>query len=227
LKLTFRSAAVRLWSDCDTQTRLTTPPRFSSSRTTIRVCRSTTPTRRIPEVATRRLIEKFAGQRHERTRPASDSDGTTAPDSGNGVTACDDGHTVSVDVDGRRVQLDREAARTLRDELAEAVTGRREFCDTVGVQRPDGSYVVARRRADSAGHRKVFDQFAALRQLYDDLPERFGADDVSTAGVTGGRRHLLVRHFVEHPAFDCELAARQPLTARKTSDGADGGSRDS
>jgi hypothetical protein len=119
-------------------------------------------------------------------------------------------------VDGKRVRLDRQVARALRDQLTEAVAGRREFCDTIGVQRPDGSYVVARRRADSAGHRKVFDQFAALRRLYADLPERFGAEDVSTAGVTGGRRHLLVRHFAEHPAFDCELAARQPLTARKT-----------
>jgi hypothetical protein len=33
--------------------------------------------------------------------------------------------------------------------------------------------------------------------------------------VTGGRRHMLVHHFAEHPNFDCELTKRQPLTARK------------
>ncbi|ERH13811.1 MAG: hypothetical protein J07HB67_02857 [halophilic archaeon J07HB67] len=114
--------------------------------------------------------------------------------------------------------MDRATARTLRDQLSAAVTGRRVFRDTVGVERPDGSYVVTRRRADSTGHRKVFDRFAALRRLYDGLPERFGAEDVSREGVTGGRRHLLVRHFAEHPGFDCELATRQPLTVEKTTD---------
>lgn len=52
--------------------------------------------------------------------------------------------------------------------------------------------------------------------LYRELPEEFVAADLSRPGLTGGRRHLLLWHFVEHPAFECALAARQPLTARKT-----------
>jgi hypothetical protein len=39
--------------------------------------------------------------------------------------------------------------------------------------------------------------------LYEELPERFAAEDIGRKGLTGGRRHLLVRHFAEHPAFDC------------------------
>ncbi|UPW00604.1 hypothetical protein M0R88_00530 [Halorussus gelatinilyticus] len=73
-----------------------------------------------------------------------------------------------------------------------------------------------RRRAESSGHRKVFESFAALRRFYDELPEAFTAADVEQSGLTGGRRHVLVHHFAEHPSFDCELAKRQPLTARKT-----------
>nr|WP_237561290.1 hypothetical protein [Halostella pelagica] len=68
---------------------------------------------------------------------------------------------------------------------------------------------------ESAGHRKVFESTDECRCLYDRLPEEFTADDVRHAGVTGGRRHMLVWHFVEHDAFDCELVSRQPLTARK------------
>lgn len=74
---------------------------------------------------------------------------------------------------------------------------------------------MSRRHADSAGHEKVFDAFAAVERLYERLPDRFGAEDVERTGVTGGRRHLLVRHFLEHPAFDCRLVGRQPLTAEK------------
>jgi hypothetical protein len=81
--------------------------------------------------------------------------------------------------------------------------------------RADGAYVVERRGADSAGHRKVFDSPAALSALYERLPVEFRADDCETAGLSGSRRHMLVWHFVEHPAFDCELTARQPLSARK------------
>lgn len=76
--------------------------------------------------------------------------------------------------------------------------------------------MVARRRAESAGHRKVFDSFGALGELYERLPPEFTAEDVEFPGLTGGRRHMLVRHFTEHPAFDCALDRRQPLTARKT-----------
>jgi len=107
----------------------------------------------------------------------------------------------------------------LRAALGEALTERRAFVRTVGRHREDGSYVVERRRADSAGHRKVFESFAALRRLYDELPATFTAADVERSGLTGGRRHVLVHHFAEHPAFDCELAKRQPLTARKTDRG--------
>ncbi|UPV74681.1 hypothetical protein M0R89_01095 [Halorussus limi] len=75
-----------------------------------------------------------------------------------------------------------------------------------------------RRQAESAGHRKVFESFAALRRLYDDLPAEFTAADVERSGLTGGRRHVLVHHFAEHPAFECGLSKRQPLTASKNDD---------
>lgn len=81
--------------------------------------------------------------------------------------------------------------------------------------REDGAYVVERRGASSAGHRKVFDSFERCRRLYERVPHEFTAEDVGRTGLTGGRRHVLVWHFVEHPAFDCELVSRQPLTARK------------
>jgi len=68
----------------------------------------------------------------------------------------------------------------------------------------------------------VFESFEVLARLYDRLPRTFTAEDVGRTGLTGGRRHMLVRHLAEHPAFDCELARRQPLTARKRPDG-DGG----
>jgi hypothetical protein len=62
----------------------------------------------------------------------------------------------------------------------------------------------------------VFESFADLRRLYDRLPDEFTAEDVERSGLTGGRRHMLVHHFAEHPAFECELDKRQPLTAKKT-----------
>ncbi len=72
-----------------------------------------------------------------------------------------------------------------------------------------------RRGADSAGNRKVFDSFAAVGRLYESLPDRFGASDVDHPSVSGSRRHLVVRHVAEHPAFDCELVCRRPLTVEK------------
>ena len=115
----------------------------------------------------------------------------------------------------------------MRDDLTAALTGRREFVRTAGEHRPDGSYVVSRRGADSAGNAKQFRDFRTITALYERLPERFDASTVgATAGddaVSGSRRHLLVRHFAEHPAFDCELVAEQPLTAEKT--GRDGRAR--
>ena len=108
----------------------------------------------------------------------------------------------------------------MRDDLTAALTGRREFVRTAGEHRPDGSYVVSRRGADSAGNAKQFRDFRTITALYERLPERFDASAVGAAAgddaVSGSRRHLLVRHFAEHPAFDCELVAEQPLTAEKT-----------
>lgn len=143
------------------------------------------------------LIEKFSG-------------------SVDAVTSADDG-TVVLSVGTETYRLERTEATALCDELQDALHDRTEFTHTVCVHRPDGSYVVKRRGADSTGHSKVFDQFEQCRQLYDRLPETFTATDVEHTGVTGGRRHMLVWHFVEHDAFDCELRSRQPLTARKRS----------
>lgn len=109
----------------------------------------------------------------------------------------------------------RDNARELRDQLTAALTERREFLHTAGHHREDGNYVVSRRHAESAGHAKVFDSFRELVRLYERLPDRFTATDVGRTGLTGGRRHLLVRHFDEHPAFDCALVSRQPLTVEK------------
>ena len=117
---------------------------------------------------------------------------------------------------GETHRLDRETARRLRSSLGEALVRRREFVRTVGEHRADGSYVVSRRGAESSGHRKVFDSFAALERLYDRLPHEFTAQDVGGDGLTGSRRHALVHHLVEHPAFDCELESRQPLAGRKS-----------
>ena len=78
---------------------------------------------------------------------------------------------------------------------------------------------MARRGADSAGHSKVFRSFTELERLYERLPAEFGAREVGRTGLTGGRRHMLVHHLTEHPAFDCSLVALQPLTARKDAAG--------
>ncbi len=95
------------------------------------------------------------------------------------------------------------------------LTEREEFVHTTGERRSDGSYVVSRRGADSAGHRKVFSNWDALVECFDRLPRTFVAIDLNEPGISGGRRHLLVRFFAEHPAFACELVSHQPLTARK------------
>ncbi len=54
--------------------------------------------------------------------------------------------------------------------------------------------------------------------MFDRLPVEFTADDVGRTGITGSRRHMLVRHFAEHPAFDCDITRRNPLTAEKTNE---------
>lgn len=125
------------------------------------------------------------------------------------------GDRVALSVDGDELLLSREAADQLRESLADALTAREEFLNTAGDHRADGKYVVERRGADSAGNRKVFDAFDSLRRLFDRLPEEFAAEDLSASGLTAGRRHMVLWHLVEHPGFPCELASRQPLTARK------------
>ncbi len=104
--------------------------------------------------------------------------------------------------------------------MADALTERREFLRTAGVYREDGSYEVTRRMADSTGNSKVFERFEHVRRLYDRLPDEIGAETVGKTGITGSRRHALVWHFVEHPAFDCELTSRSPLLAEKCGDDA-------
>ena len=106
----------------------------------------------------------------------------------------------------------------MQDAVGDALTQRREFFRTAGIHREDGTYEVARRGADSAGNSKVFESFEALGRLFDRLPTEFSADEVSRTGITGSRRHMLVRHFAEHPAFDCDITRRNPLTAEKTSE---------
>lgn len=125
------------------------------------------------------------------------------------------GDRVAVTVDGHELLLSRDDADQLRASLADALTAREAFLNTAGEHRADGKYVVERRGADSAGNRKVFDSFDALRRLFERLPEEFTAEDLSATGLTAGRRHMVLWHLVEHPRFACELAARQPLTARK------------
>jgi hypothetical protein len=66
----------------------------------------------------------------------------------------------------------------------------------------------------------VFESFGTLRRLFDRLPDELSADDVGRTGITGSRRHMLVRHFAEHPAFDCTITRRNPLTAEKTAESA-------
>ena len=132
------------------------------------------------------------------------------------ATASPDGDGIVVDVDGQTHELTRETAADLRESLSDALTERREFFRTAGEFRADGSYVVSRKAADSAGNAKVFDSFDALARLYDRLPDRFDADDVGRTGITGSRRHMLIRHFAEHPAFDCRIRRRNPLSAEKT-----------
>nr|WP_240148901.1 hypothetical protein [Halorubellus sp. JP-L1] len=112
--------------------------------------------------------------------------------------------------------MTRADAVALKERLADAVVSDREFFRTAGRHREDGSYEVRRRGADSSGNAKVFQDFDALDRLYERLPDAFDADDVSRTGITGSRRHMLVRHFAEHPAFDCEIANRSPLRAEKT-----------
>lgn len=120
-----------------------------------------------------------------------------------------------MNVGGRTHVLDRARAEELRRQLENALEEQLEFVHTAGEHRRSGEYVVSRRGADSAGHRKVFPSFDHLQRLYGRLPDTFTADDLTRSGLTAGRRHMVLWHFVEHPAFDCELTSRQPLTVEK------------
>lgn len=126
---------------------------------------------------------------------------------------------MSITVGDVEVELTHSEAAALSDAIGAAVRGRREFVRTACVVHADGRYEVRRRGADSAGNRKVFDDRRELRRLYDRLPQRFGADDIDHRGVSGSRRHLVVRHVAEHPWFDCELSRRRPLTVEKQAGG--------
>jgi len=148
-----------------------------------------------------RLVEKFAG-----STESQDPNATRR------------GDTVSLDVDGRRLVLSVDDANKLQQELEDALTATAEFMHTTAEHRRDGKYVVERRGADSAGNRKVFDSFEELRRLADRLPRTVGADDLTRVGLTGGRRHMVLWHLIEHPEFPFELDGRQPLTATRPSD---------
>lgn len=127
----------------------------------------------------------------------------------------DDDGTILVSFDDESRSLSRRDAAALQEAIGDALTTEREFVYTAGTHREDGSYVVSRRAADSAGNEKVFESFESVRRLFDRLPDRFGADEVGRTGITGSRRHMLVRHFAEHPAFPCRIVRRSPLTVEK------------
>lgn len=129
-----------------------------------------------------------------------------------------DGARIVLTVDGDTHELTRSAAAALADAVGDALTNREEFLRTAGEHREDGSYVVSRRNADSTGNSAAFPSFAALERLFGRLPEEFTAEDVTRAGVTGSRRHMLVWHFGEHPAFPARVACRNPLRVEKTAD---------
>jgi len=135
------------------------------------------------------------------------------------VTVAASGDGVELCVDGATVDLSAAEARELRAAVGEALARRTVFTRTVGTHRPDGTYVVARRGADSAGNRVVFDRPGELASLYGRLPDRFGAEAVGAEGYTGSRRHLLAWHLAEHPAHDCAVVSRNPLVVEKSTEG--------
>lgn len=122
-------------------------------------------------------------------------------------------------MDGTTHEVTRSTAVALSEAIGSALTDRREFFRTAGEYREDGSYEVSRRGADSAGNAKVFESFEHLVRLFDRLPAEFAVEDVGRTGITGSRRHMLIRHFAEHPSFDCTITSRNPLTVRKTATG--------
>ena len=140
------------------------------------------------------------------------SDGT---ESTTAVSVETDGASIRVSVDGDSIEIPRSEAAQLGDTLQDVSRSRETFFRTACEHRDDGTYLVERRNADSTGNSTVFASFDEAKRLFDRLPEQFGADALGRAGYTGSRRHMLVRHFVEHPAFPCALTSRNPLTAEK------------
>jgi len=127
------------------------------------------------------------------------------------------GESVVVTIDGETHELSRDAAAALEAGVEDALTHRESFFRTACVYREDGSYVVERRGAESTGNSAVFETFEEVRRLFDRMPDEFGAEDVGKSGLTGSRRHMLVRHFAEHPSFPCEIETRSPLRVVKLS----------
>jgi hypothetical protein len=164
-----------------------------------------------------RAVEKFSSESRpaDGAPPESDSHGAATDDRAGTVDAEGDGTEVLLSLGDETHVLSHAEARHLRERLGDALVRREEFLHTAGEHRPDGSYVVARRRAESAGNRKVFDSVRALERLWKHLPTEFTAEDLGRTGLSGGRRHMVLRHLAEHPAFDCDLVSEQPLTARK------------
>ena len=159
--------------------------------------------------------------------PADQSSGPT--DDGTGETRPavsvdeDDGRVLLSVGDHRRALTPAEATR-LRTALGEAVADRWEFLNTVGERQPDGSYVVHRRGSEATGNSVAFDGFDALCRLAERLPATVDAGTVGheREGVTGSRRHLVVWHLAEHPAFDYRVDSRSPLRVRLESESGEG-----
>lgn len=128
-----------------------------------------------------------------------------------------DADRIAISIDGTTHELPRDVASQLAEDIGDAMASREEFFRTAGEHRADGSYVVSRRGADSSGNAKVFDSFDRLKRLYERMPEQFDAEAIGRTGITGSRRHMILRHFAEHPAFDCRTVSRNPLRIEKES----------
>lgn len=122
---------------------------------------------------------------------------------------------MQVTVADSEFSLSRAAAAELRAAVTDALSRREAFYRTACERRADDTYVVERRSADSTGNAVTFDSIDGAREVFDALPDEFGAGDVPECVATGSRRHLLVRHFAEHPGFPCTLSSENPLTAVK------------
>ena len=156
------------------------------------------------------LIEKFVGE-SERNGLLAETAATVTVSTAHGPY----GRMVSLRTADGEVTGTIESAREWYDQLETVLTEEYEFVHTAGTHRPDGRYVLERTGADSAGNRKVFDSIEALWALFERVPTTFTADDLGGDGLSGSRRHAVLWHFVEHPAFPCRLESKQPLSAKK------------